>query len=68
MAILLRLSLWMTVISPARARQNVKEFVKKYKSNIFLCNVGSPTLEAYLDLVKRGEIFVFFPVTGGTSF
>ena len=54
--------------SPEKARQNVKEFVKKYKSSLFLGNLGSPTLQAYLDLVRQDEIFIFFPDTGAPMF
>ncbi len=54
--------------SPTKARQNVDEFVKKYASNLFLCNLGSPTLQTYLDLVKEGKIFLFFPITGAPIF
>lgn len=54
--------------SPEKARQNVEEFIKKYKSTLFLCNLGSPTLQAYLDLVRKNDIFIFFPVTGAPLF
>ena len=54
--------------SPEKARQNVEEFIKKYKSTLFLCNLGSPTLQAYLDLVRKNAIFIFFPVTGAPLF
>ena len=54
--------------SPERARRNVIDFTKKYKSSIFLCNLGTPTLESYLDLVKSGKAFIFFPITGAPVF
>ncbi len=54
--------------SPEKARQNVETFVKKYDSTLFLCNLGSPTLSAYLDLVKDNKIFIFFPTTGAPAF
>ncbi len=54
--------------SPTKARENVKTFVKKYKSNLFLCNLGSPTTEFYKDLMEQQKIFVFFPSTGAPIF
>jgi ABC-type branched-subunit amino acid transport system substrate-binding protein len=54
--------------SPEKARQNVEEFIKKYSSNLFICNLGSPTLETYVDLVKEEKIFIFFPITGAPIF
>lgn len=54
--------------SPDRARKNVTDFVKKYKSTLFLCNLGSPTVQACLDLIKEGKIFIFFPVTEAPLF
>ena len=54
--------------SPTKARANVEKFIKKYKSRLFLCNLGSPTLQAYLDLLKEGKIFIFFPATGAPLF
>ncbi len=54
--------------SPEKAIINVEQFMKKYNSNIFLCSIGSPTLQAYLDSVKQGKIFLFFPVTGAPMF
>lgn len=54
--------------APEKARQNIEEFTKKYGSNLFLCNLGSPTLQTYLDLVTQEKIFVFFPITGAPIF
>ena len=59
--------------SPEKARQNVEGFMKRYKKSLsegtlFLGNLGSPTLQAYLDLVKKSEVFVFFPITGAPLF
>ncbi len=54
--------------SPEKARTNVETFMKKYKSTLFLCPTGSPTTESFLDLIKDGKIFVFFPVTGAPIF
>jgi len=54
--------------SPEKARHNVEEFIQKYQSNLFLCNLGSPTLETYIELVKQEKIFIFFPITGAPIF
>jgi branched-chain amino acid transport system substrate-binding protein len=54
--------------SPEKARRNVETFMKTYKSPIFLCNLGSPTLESYAELVKKGDLFLFFPITGAPDF
>ncbi len=54
--------------SPAQARENVESFIKNYKSTLFLCNLGSPTLAFYLDLIKDQKIFIFFPSTGAPLF
>ncbi len=54
--------------SPEMARINVEEFMKEYKSNLFLCSLGSPTLQAYVDMVKDEKIFLFFPITGAPLF
>ena len=54
--------------SPEKARINVEEFMKKYKSTLFLCNLGSPTVQAYLELIRQGKLFLFFPITGAPIF
>lgn len=53
---------------PEKARTNVESFMKTYNSTLFLCNLGSPTMESYLDLIKQNKIFVFFPATGAPLF
>lgn len=50
-----------------KARNNIEKFIKENIDTILL-PVGSPTLSGYLDLVKKGAITIFFPVTGGPSF
>ncbi len=45
----------------------IKELQRKGVNNI-ICPTGTPTLEAYLDLVKSGMLWVFFPITGATIF
>lgn len=54
--------------TPERARQNIQTFIKTYNSSLTLASIGSPTLEAYLDLVKNKKVFVFFPNTGAPIF
>ncbi len=54
--------------TPDKARKNVEWFMKEYNSTIFLCNMGTPTLLSYTDLIKQGKIFLFFPTTGAPVF
>ncbi len=54
--------------SPEKARINVEQFMKTYKSSLFLGNLGSPTLQAYLELLKEKKLFLFFPTTGAPLF
>ncbi|MCL4229803.1 ABC transporter substrate-binding protein [Candidatus Dependentiae bacterium] len=51
-----------------QARANVQKFMQEYKSTIFLCPTGSPTLDAYTDLITSTSIMVFFPITGAGKF
>ncbi|MFA6066503.1 MAG: ABC transporter substrate-binding protein [Candidatus Babeliaceae bacterium] len=50
------------------ALKNVEILRNRYKIDTLLLPVGSPTLEAYIDLVKSGKITVLFPVTGAPYF
>lgn len=52
----------------SKARQNILNFTKKYKSNLLVCPLGTPTLQGYIDLVKQQKVFVFFPETGSILF
>jgi ABC-type branched-subunit amino acid transport system substrate-binding protein len=54
--------------NPELTRKRVKEFVKRYKSKLFIGCIGSPTLKAVLDMVKDGSIYQFFPTTGAPEF
>lgn len=54
--------------APERARANMEDFIKKYNGFITLSSTGSATLAAYLDLVERQKLFVFFPTTGSSKF
>jgi len=51
-----------------RAVNNIKTLLSKYKTDIILTPLGSPTLEGYLDLVKSKKILVLFPITGSDLF
>jgi len=53
---------------PTLAKKNIANLLGKYKTNIILSSQGTPTLKAYIDLVKSGKIIVLFPFTGGSEF
>lgn len=53
--------------TPHKARANIEQFLKD-GIDMTLCSMGSPTLEAYLDLVKEGKVLVVFPSTGAPIF
>lgn len=53
---------------PDLAREGVLNFINNYKIDILLSPVGSPTLLAYLDLVKEGKVLVLFPTACDTRF
>lgn len=52
----------------AVARQNIETILKEYNTPFILAPVGSPTLLAYLDLIKDGKILVLFPQSGSPTF
>lgn len=49
--------------TPSIAKQNVEHFIGEGINKLF-CPLGTPTLEAYIDLIKQQKIAAFFPVTG----
>ncbi len=49
---------------PATAKKNVETLISKYKTNIILSSLGSPTTAGYLDLIKEKKVLVAFPFTG----
>ena len=53
--------------TPSKARDNVEQFLKD-DIDILFSPVGSPTLEAYLDLVEAGQVLILFPNTGAPIF
>lgn len=52
--------------SPQAARKNVLESIDN-SIRLFLLPTGTPTLMSYLDVIKKKEINVFFPITGAAS-
>ena len=48
--------------------KNIKKIMEEWKTDFVVTPVGSPTLTAYLDLVKTGAMSVFFPLSGGPQF
>ncbi len=48
---------------PQNARLNIVKQVQD-GINLFLLPTGTPTIMSYLDLIKRQEIGVFFPISG----
>ena len=52
---------------PYLTRQNINGFIKK-DINTILLPVGSPTLNSYLDYIRKQQIAVLFPITGGPQF
>ena len=53
--------------TPTVTRREIESFLER-GIDIILTPVGSPTLEAYLDLVKEGKVLVLFPITGAPLF
>ncbi|TET36830.1 hypothetical protein E3J61_00145 [Candidatus Dependentiae bacterium] len=53
--------------TPRKTVQEVNRFLEQ-GIDILLNPLGSPTLEAYLDLVKQGKVLVLFPMTGAPLF
>ena len=53
--------------TPQKTRKEVEQFINRGISE-FIGSQGSPSLEAYLDLVKEGKVLVLFPFTGAPIF
>ena len=53
--------------TPTKARANIEQFLKD-GIDMTLCSLGSPTLEAYVDLIKEGKVLALFPLTGAPIF
>jgi len=54
--------------TPDKARENIEILLNKVKTGLIVCPAGTPTLNAYLDLVKEGKVLVLFPITGTSIF
>ncbi len=54
--------------NPERARENIDYLMKQEKVDVALLPVGTPTLEASLDLLEQGLLLVLFPITGAAQF
>ncbi len=53
--------------SPDLAAQNAKKFINILNIDKLLAPYATPTLEAYLDLVREKKLLVLFPDTGGST-
>lgn len=54
--------------TPNIARINVEKLLNQYSIKNIISPMGTPTLAFYLDKVKAGEVYVFFPYTGAIKF
>ena len=45
--------------NPSLTRKSTENFIKEYKSTLILSSLGSPTLEAILDLIKEKKYLCF---------
>lgn len=54
--------------TPSMTRKNINRLLKLDNTSIILLPVGSPTLASYLDYIRKGDVTVFFPITGGPQF
>ncbi len=52
---------------PKVTKREIEKFIKEGVTTI-VCPMGSPTLESYLNQVKKGEVAVIFPITGAPIF
>jgi branched-chain amino acid transport system substrate-binding protein len=50
------------------SKKNIQLLLNRYKTDILLAPVGSPTLNSYINLVKTKKILVLFPLTGSDEF
>ena len=54
--------------NPRKTYLNINILKQAYGIDKILMPTGTPTLAIYLDQVKNGEISVFFPATGATTY
>lgn len=54
--------------SPRLAKMNIEKLFKEHSIKSIISPNGTATTAFYLDMVKNGQIFVFFPQTGAQIF
>lgn len=54
--------------SPRVAKSNINKIINTYGLNTIVAPTGTGPLAFYLDMVKAGKVFVFFPNTGAEIF
>ncbi len=54
--------------SGIKAKENMHYFINTYNSTLTIGSIGTPTLSAYIDMIKEDQLFMFFPVTGAVTF
>ena len=54
--------------SPRIAKSNINKLLNIYSINTILAPTGTPTLSFYLNMIKSGKVYVFFPDTGAVIF
>lgn len=53
---------------PSKSRKNVLKFLNVFKIDKLICPMGTPTLNAFIDLVQEGKLLVLFPASGSPIF
>ena len=54
--------------TPSKTRQAVEALLNDFGVDLLIGSQGSPSLEAYLDLIKDKKVLVMFPFTGAPIF
>lgn len=49
------------------AALNIKNLINIYNIKTIIYPTGTPTIMAYIDLIKNGQVSVFFPYSGGNQ-
>jgi ABC-type branched-subunit amino acid transport system substrate-binding protein len=52
--------------APYLAKKNINTFLRIYNTDIILSPVGTATVEAFTDLIRKKKILVLFPITGAS--
>lgn len=50
--------------SPEKAREEIKNLIDTYKTDIIVCFVGSQPYMSNIDFVRKGDIVTLFPIPG----